>query len=123
MWRVLWGPHSEFEEERVRGRIERAYDRCFHPIGTMHQLVAISASPDRTPALRKLGVPTLVIHGDADPLVDVSGGRATASAIPDAKMFEIPGMGHDLPTPLWEPIIDAIVDNTTRAGGRHAGTA
>jgi pimeloyl-ACP methyl ester carboxylesterase len=123
MWRVLWGPHFEFETERMRSRIEAAYDRCHHPIGTMHQMTAIANSPDRTPQLAELDVPTLVIHGDADPLVDVSGGRATADAVPNAKMLEIQGMGHELPKPLWDPIIEAIVNNTERAGDASARTA
>ena len=56
-----------------------------------------------------------MIHGDADPLVNVSGGRATAGSIPGARLVEIPGMGHDMPPVLWPQIIDAIVENTARA--------
>jgi pimeloyl-ACP methyl ester carboxylesterase len=63
-----------------------------------------------------------VIHGDADPLVNVSGGRATARAVPGARLVVIPGMGHDMPPVLWPQIIEAIVENAARAGDpRPAG--
>ena len=72
--------------------------------------MAILASGDRTPALGSVRVPTLVVHGDADPLVTPSGGRATAAAVPGARLLMIPGMGHDLPREAWETIVDAIVE-------------
>ena len=77
-------------------------------IGEMGRAQAIIASGDRTPRLRSLSVPTLVIHGAADPFVDPSGGRATAAAIPGARLVEIEGMGHDLPRPLWPQFADLI---------------
>jgi pimeloyl-ACP methyl ester carboxylesterase len=77
-------------------------------------MAAVVTAADRTPLLRRLWVPTTVIHGDADPLVDVSGGRATAAAIPDATLVVIPGMGHDMPRELWPPIIQAILNNAVR---------
>jgi pimeloyl-ACP methyl ester carboxylesterase len=100
------GYPPDVEQLRARGRT--AYDRCFHPVGTARQLLAIAASPDRTPALRTLTVPTLVIHGEADLLIDVSGGRAIAAAVPGARLVTIPGMGHDLPPDLWPAIVDEI---------------
>ena len=72
------------------------------------QLAAILASGNRTAALGSVRVPTLVIHGDADPLVRVQGGEATAKAIPGAKLLVVKGMGHALPIPMWPQIIDAI---------------
>jgi pimeloyl-ACP methyl ester carboxylesterase len=98
------------DEERVR-RAGAKYDRAYRPLGTLRQYAAIIASPDRTAALGRVTVPTVVLHGEADPLVDVSGGRATAAAIPGAELVVIPGMGHDLPTETWPQIIDAITDN------------
>ncbi len=72
------------------------------------QLVAIVASPDRTQQLGQLEVPTLVIHGESDPLIDPSGGRATAAAVPGASLWMIPGMGHDLPVELFPDLADRI---------------
>jgi pimeloyl-ACP methyl ester carboxylesterase len=108
----------DFEEEHKRERAGRMFDRGFDPRGTARQLAAILAAPDRTPELRRLRVPTTVIHGDADPLVHISGGRATAKAIPDAKLVVLHGMGHDMPRELWPQIIRAIVENTARAATR-----
>jgi pimeloyl-ACP methyl ester carboxylesterase len=108
--RVLAAPGAPIDEDRTRARAGRSFDRCFYPIGFLRQLLAIAASGDRTPALRSLHVPTLVIHGDGDPLIDPSGGRATADAIPDARLLMLPGMGHDLPQAVWGTIADALVD-------------
>lgn len=70
---------------------------------------------DRTEALRGVTVPTVVIHGELDPLINVSGARATAAAIPDAELVVIPDMAHDLPEPAWPVIVDAITKNARRA--------
>ncbi|HET9690680.1 MAG TPA: alpha/beta fold hydrolase, partial [Acidimicrobiales bacterium] len=116
--RVVASPGFPFDEARVRAQAEAAAERAFHPAGVARQLVAIVASPDRTPGLRRLQVPTLVIHGDDDPLVDVSGGRATAEAVPGARLVTIPGMGHDLPPALYDRVADLIAD--LAAGGPAA---
>jgi pimeloyl-ACP methyl ester carboxylesterase len=71
-------------------------------------MVAIALSPDRTAALGELAMPVFVIHGDGDCLVTPSGGQATAAAIPGASLWMIPGMGHDLPRPMWEEMVSRI---------------
>ena len=113
--RVIGSPGFEIAEFELIRRAELKYDRAFHPAGTQRQYGAIIASPDRTPGLRGLTAPTLVIHGDADLLVDVSGGRATAAAVPGAELLVVPGMGHDLPRGSWPRLIDAIAANAARA--------
>jgi pimeloyl-ACP methyl ester carboxylesterase len=119
--KVIGSPGFPFDEARIRERAGKAWDRGHHPPGLARQLVAILASPDRTEALRAVGVPTIVVHGEADVLVDPSGGHATAEAVPGAKLITVPGMGHDLPPGVWPLIIDAIVDNAAAAtAGRSA---
>lgn len=115
VWRVLESPAYPRAESVLREQEGAFYDRDYDPAGSVRQLGAILASPDRTERLRSVATPTLVIHGEADPLVDVSGGRATAAAIPDAMLRTYPGMGHDLPPELWESYVDEIVANTKRA--------
>lgn len=102
-------------EAVLRARAERAYDRSYYPIGTVRQLVAIQASGDRTEALRQLDVPTVVIHGSIDPLVQPIGGELTAKAIPGAELLVIEGMGHDLPEAVWPQVIEAITTNAADA--------
>jgi pimeloyl-ACP methyl ester carboxylesterase len=113
--RVIGSPRYPADTAMLRQRAGRAWDRDHDPAGVARQLVAIMGQADRTRALGQLRIPTLVIHGEADPLVDVTGGRATADAIPDAELLVIPGMGHDLPVELWPQIVGAIVDNAARA--------
>lgn len=100
VWKTIGSPGFEFHEDEVRAAAGAAFDRAFHPAGTARQLVAILASGDRTPGLRRLDCPTLVIHGAADVLVDPSGGEATAAAVPGAELWVVPGMGHHLPPEL-----------------------
>ena len=108
-YRVIGSPGYEFDEAALRERAGRSFDRAYDPVGVGRQLVAIRASGDRTAKLRELRLPALVIHGAEDPLVMVSGGRATAAAIPDAELVVIDGMGHDLPRALWPQLTDRIV--------------
>ena len=81
----------------MRARAEQHFDRGHHPAGAGRQLAAILTSPDRTAALAGVRVPTLVVHGAADPLVTLPGGEATAAAVPGAELWVVEGMGHDLP--------------------------
>ncbi|MEY9875713.1 pimeloyl-ACP methyl ester carboxylesterase [Streptacidiphilus sp. MAP12-33] len=113
--KVIGSPGYPREEAELRAYVTRAYDRSNRADGFVRQLAAIIASPDRTPGLSGVTVPTLVIHGEADALVDVSGGRATAAAVPKAELLTLAGMGHDLPTALWPRIVPAIAANA-RAG-------
>jgi len=115
IWRVIGSPGFPFDEARIRLRTERAWDRDHDPTGVARQIAAIFTSRDRTVDLGRVRVPTVVIHGAADPLVPLAGGEATASAIPGARLVVIPGMGHDLTQGAWPTIIDAIVDNAARA--------
>jgi pimeloyl-ACP methyl ester carboxylesterase len=112
---VIGSPGFELDEADVRWRTGLAYDRAYDPVGVGRQLVAIAASGDRTAALRSVSVPTLVLHGANDPLVDVSGGRATARAIPGAELIEFEGMGHHLPRELWAEIARHIGELVERA--------
>jgi pimeloyl-ACP methyl ester carboxylesterase len=120
-WKVIGSPGFDVDEGALRARAGASYDRGIFPDGTGRQLVAILASGDRTEALRSLDVPTRVIHGTDDVLIDVSGGRATAAAVPGARLELIEGMGHDLPRPLWPRLVDLIVENAERAAARTAG--
>jgi pimeloyl-ACP methyl ester carboxylesterase len=108
--RLINGRGMPFDEERGRRRATLAVDRSFHLDGALRQTMAIVVAPDRTPALRKLTTPTVVIHGEEDTLVPPDNGRQTAAAIPGARLLMIPGMGHYLPEPVWPRIIDAVVD-------------
>jgi pimeloyl-ACP methyl ester carboxylesterase len=99
----------------IREMAAVSYDRDRDPAGPGRQLAAIVASGDRTAELRTIAAPTLVIHGTADPMVSPSGGRATARAIPGAKLMRIEGMGHYLPRAAWPRLIDAIASHTARA--------
>ncbi|HEX5928742.1 MAG TPA: alpha/beta hydrolase [Solirubrobacterales bacterium] len=114
-FKAIGSPGYPFEEERVRQISGRSYDRGHHSAGVLRQLHAITGSGDRTPALHRLDVPALVIHGKNDVLVNPSGGRATAQAIPGARLKMVDGMGHDLPRQLWPDFVEAIADNAARA--------
>ncbi|MBN6055007.1 alpha/beta hydrolase [Nonomuraea sp. RK-328] len=117
-YRVIGSPGYPADEEAVRERAGQAYGRAYDPIGLLRQAVAVVASGDRTPWLRCLDVPTLVIHGADDLMCDVSGGRATAAAVPGAELVVFDGMGHDLPGALWPKITELVAGlaRCTKAG-------
>jgi pimeloyl-ACP methyl ester carboxylesterase len=117
--RVVGSPDFPTSEAELRDRAEQAFDRDFDPDGGMRQFAAVLASPDRTADLAGVRVPTLVIHGADDPLIQVSGGHATAAAIPDAELLVINGMGHDLPRQLWPQVTERISTHIASAERRH----
>jgi pimeloyl-ACP methyl ester carboxylesterase len=111
--RLINGRDLPFDEDEARRRATRAHDRSFHPDGAFRQLIAIAAAPDRGPELRRLRIPSLVIHGEDDPLVPPDNGRQTAAALPAARLMMIPGMGHNLPERVWGEVLDALVEVTS----------
>ena len=113
-WKLIGSP-AYHDPPRLREIAGRCHQRGIHPAGSARQLAAIVTTRDRTPALRNLKIPTTVIHGDVDPLVLPSGGRATAAAIPGARLVMMPGMGHDMPPQLWETFLDEIEATAARA--------
>jgi len=115
VFRIIGSPGFELDVDELRDRAGRAFDRANDPQGVARQMLAVIASPDRTAALRTVSAPTLVLHGADDSLVNVSGARATAEAIPGAEVVIIDGMGHDLPRALWPHITERIAELVARA--------
>jgi pimeloyl-ACP methyl ester carboxylesterase len=118
-FKTIGSPGYPFEEERIRELAGRSFDRGHSEAGIARQMHAITASGDRTPGLRQLEIPALVIHGKNDVLVNPSGGRATAKAIPGAHLKMVEGMGHDLPRALWPTFAEEIAANAARAPQRE----
>jgi pimeloyl-ACP methyl ester carboxylesterase len=114
-FKVIGSPGYPFEEGRIRELAGLSFDRGHSEAGIARQMHAITASGDRTPGLRKLDLPALVIHGKKDILVNPSGGRATAKAIPGARLRLVAGMGHDLPRALWPTFAEEIAANAAKA--------
>jgi pimeloyl-ACP methyl ester carboxylesterase len=115
-WATIGSPGYPTPGDEIRERAGETYDRGMDAAGVVRQMQAVLAQPDRTARLHSLKVPALVVHGLNDRLVHVSGGRATAAAIPGAELLLIPGMGHDLPRALWPTFADAIERTAARAG-------
>lgn len=116
--RAIGSPGYPSDENEIAARAGRAYDRSYDPTGVARQAIATVASGDRTERLRHLEVPTLVIHGLADRMCDVSGGRATAEAISGAELVLIEGMGHDLPPGLQSRLATHIAGFVWRVQSR-----
>ncbi len=115
--RINWA--GDFDDAVARRRTATAYDRSFDLEAVARQRKAIQAAPSRRAALGRVRVPTLIIHGDADPLVPIENGVRTASAIPGSELLVIPGMGHYNPPRAWAKIADAISENAARAVARR----
>lgn len=114
-WAVIGSPGWPADPERLTARAGETFDRGYSASGMMRHMMAILKQPDRTPRLRSLRVPALVVHGTADKMVHVSGGRSTAAAIPGAELLLVEGMGHDLPPELFETFVEAIARTADRA--------
>jgi pimeloyl-ACP methyl ester carboxylesterase len=116
LWTIIGSPGYPTTVEDGRARAEETFDRGVSVHGTQRQMMAVLTQPDRSASLRRVHVPTLVVHGLADKMVHVSGGRATANAVPGAELLLVEGMGHDLPEPLFETLAAAIRRTADRVG-------
>lgn len=110
----LIGTPTEWDERRTTERVAEQVDRAYDPDGTSRQMLAVLASGPRSEGLAGLDLPTMVLHGDADRLVNISGGERTAELVPEAEFRVMPGMGHDLPPSYWGRAVDAIGANIAR---------
>lgn len=115
MWSLIGSAGYPNDPEALRTRAGETFDRGVSASGAVRQMLAILTQPDRTPRLRSLRVPALVIHGTADKMVHVSGGRSTAAAIPGAELLLVEEMGHDLPAELFGTFVEAIARTADRA--------
>lgn len=115
MWTAIGSPGYPTSPDTLAARAADTFDRGVSASGVTRQIMAILTQPDRTKRLRSLRVPTLVIHGNDDKMVHVSGGRATAAAVPGAELVIVDGMGHDLPPSLFTGFIEAIRRTADRA--------
>ena len=106
--RVIGSPAYPAEEERLQRRVRGDFERGWYPQGVARQMAAIVADGDRRALLKTITAPTLVVHGEADPLVPLAAGKDTAANIPGARLLTIPGMGHDLPLALVDTLADAV---------------
>ena len=113
----IWGSPGKVDEVDAAAQAGRAYDRAFRPEGVAAQLQAVIRAESRTPALAGVRVPTLVLHGSADTLIDPSGGRRTAEAVPGARFVEIDGMGHDYPKVFWDRWVELVADHALTPSG------
>jgi pimeloyl-ACP methyl ester carboxylesterase len=111
-FRVIGSPGYPLDEEWLRAYARRAFARGAaagaDAGSSRRQLAAAMGSPSRLPALRRLRVPTLVVHGENDPLIRPVAGRAVARAVPGARLLTFPGMGHNLPAALWPELVEAV---------------
>lgn len=109
--RVIGSPGYPADEARLQRRVRADFERGWYPQGVARQMAAIVADGDRRAMLKDITAPTLVIHGEDDPLVPIDGGRDTAANIAGARLLTIPGMGHDLPLALVDTLADAITEH------------
>jgi len=108
IFRLIGSQGFAFDEDYIRDLAGRSYERAYNPRGYLRQLAACVGQPNRTRFLRHIKVPTVVMHGLNDPLVNASGGKAIAKVIPGAEFIGFQGMGHDLPRELWPRFADEI---------------
>jgi pimeloyl-ACP methyl ester carboxylesterase len=115
---VFNGPNFLPPETELRQRVRQLAERSSYPAGMLRQFDALLGTGNLRDYSRAITAPTVVLHGSRDPMVRPRNGRAVAAAIPGARFVVVDGMGHDLPEPVWRPILEALTENFARAGIR-----
>jgi pimeloyl-ACP methyl ester carboxylesterase len=115
---VFNGPNFLPPDAELRARVQQLADRCSYPPGMLRQFDAVLGTGSLLGYSKAISAPTVVLHGSADPMVRPRNGRAVAAAIPGARFVVIDGMGHDLPQPVWPPIIEVLTEHFARSGPR-----
>jgi pimeloyl-ACP methyl ester carboxylesterase len=115
---VFNGPNFLPPEAELRKRVQELTDRCSYPPGMRRQFDAMLGTGSLLGYSRAITAPTVVLHGSVDPMVRPRNGRAVAAAIPGARFVLVDGMGHDLPEPVWRPVIEALTENFAISGTR-----
>jgi pimeloyl-ACP methyl ester carboxylesterase len=108
---VFNGPNFLPPDQELRRRVQQLAQRCTYPPGMLRQFDAVLGTGSLLPYSRQISVPTVVLHGSADPMLRPRNGRAVAAAIPGARFVVVDGMGHDLPEPVWRPILETLREN------------
>ncbi len=114
---VFNGPNFLPPDGELRERVRQLADRCSYPPGTLRQFDAVLGTGSLLGYSKAITAPTVVLHGSADPMLRPRNGRAVAAAIPGARFVVVDGMGHDLPEPVWRPIIETLTENFALAPG------
>jgi pimeloyl-ACP methyl ester carboxylesterase len=112
---VVNGPNFLPSDGDLRKRVQELAERCTYPAGMLRQFDAVLGTGSLLAYSRAVTAPTVVLHGSADPMLRPRNGRAVAAAIPGARFVVVEGMGHDLPEPVWRPIVEALTENFARA--------
>jgi pimeloyl-ACP methyl ester carboxylesterase len=112
---LVWASRRYGDASALRALAAAGYDRSYYPAGVPRQLAAMILDGSRADGLRGLDVPTLVVHGLDDTLIDASGGRRTAELVRGSELLLLEDMGHDRPRELWSRLVDAIHEHTERA--------
>ncbi len=112
---VFNGPNFLPPDRELRRRVQQLADRSSYPPGMLRQFDAVLGTGSLLGYSKAISAPTVVLHGSADPMLRPRNGRAIAAAIPGARFVVIDGMGHDLPEPVWRPIIETLT-RELRAG-------
>ena len=121
--RTIGSPGYPAPEDELGRAVTRAMERSVHPAGFVRQFLAVLAGGSRVALLKKIRTPTLVLHGEGDPLIPVEGGRDVARLIPDAKLETIPGWGHDLPIVLIPRLADLVARHCKAADAKLTAAA
>jgi pimeloyl-ACP methyl ester carboxylesterase len=115
---VFNGPNFLPSDAELRDRVRQLTARCSYPAGMLRQFDAVLGTGSLLAYSKAITAPTVVLHGSHDPMVRPRNGRGVAAAIPGARFVVVDGMGHDLPEPVWRPIVEVLTENFARAATR-----
>jgi pimeloyl-ACP methyl ester carboxylesterase len=115
---IINGPNFLPTDEQLRDRVETLTARSDYPQGGLRQFDAILGTGSLVRYTRRITAPTVIVHGSHDPMMRIRNGRSLARIVKGARFVVVDGMGHDLPRPVWRPVVDALTENIGNAASR-----